>query len=200
MRIDLHRVRTALHGRSHQLVSPELFDRHAAVAAILRDREGEAEVLLIRRAKAERDPWSGHMAFPGGRRDPSDASLLATAIRETFEEVGVELSPDRDLLGRLDDLPAVAKGKRIGMLICPFVFAVERELVFRTNEREVQEVVWAKLSPLARGERNTTLPYEFEGRQIELPAFDVDGRIVWGLTHRMLLGLFDVLDVSVKPR
>jgi 8-oxo-dGTP pyrophosphatase MutT (NUDIX family) len=193
MRIDLHRVRSALQGRFHNPLSLDAFERHAAVAAILRERDSEAEVLLIRRAKAERDPWSGHMAFPGGRKDPSDQDLLATAIRETFEEVGVELHPERDLLGRLDDLPAIAKGKRVGMLISPFVFAVERDLDLRENRREVEEVLWAKLSPLAGGERDTTWSYDFEGRRIALPAYDVDGRIVWGLTHRMLRSLFDIL-------
>src|SRR5215471_21768996 len=106
MPIDVELVRAAFRDRAHRPATLRGDERFAAVAAILRDREGEAEVLLIRRAQKTGDPWSGHMAFPGGRQDPSDLDLLHTAVRETQEEVGLELSPGRNLIGRLDDLPA----------------------------------------------------------------------------------------------
>src|SRR5262249_21318197 len=106
------------------------------------------------------------------------------------------LDPRTDLIGRLDDLPAVARGRRVGLVIAPFVFAVTGDPVFRPNRSEVEELVWAPLGPIHGGGRNTTPSWGVEGRQIELPGYDVEGRIVWGLTHRMLGSLFDLLDVE----
>jgi 8-oxo-dGTP pyrophosphatase MutT (NUDIX family) len=133
------------------------------------------------------------MAFPGGRKDPADADLLSTAVRETAEEVGLRLDAATQLVGRLDDLPAIARGRPVGLVIAPFVFAVEGEVPLRPNPREVEEALWAPLTPIFRGERNVAHPYEWEGRQVSLPGYDVDGRTVWGLTHRMLQSLFETL-------
>src|SRR5262245_25433216 len=125
MPIDVDLVRAAFRDRAHRPATLHGDERFAAVAAILRDRGGEAEVLLIRRAKKATDPWSGHMAFPGGRQDPEDLDLLHTAVRETKEEIGLDLLPDRNLVGRLDDLAAIVRGNRVGLVIAPFVFAID---------------------------------------------------------------------------
>jgi len=193
MKIDVDSVRRALARRPHRPVDAGGAERFAAVAAILRPRGDEAEVLLIRRALQANDPWSGHMAFPGGRMDPTDPDLLATAIRETAEEVGLQLDAGAHLVGRLDDLPAIARGRPVGLVIAPFVFAVEGDMPLQPNLQEVEELVWAPLSPFYRGERNVAHPYELEGRKISLPGYDVEGRTVWGLTHRMLESLFETL-------
>lgn len=198
MTIDVLAVKQALQARNHRAASLRGDERFAAVAAVLREGDGGAEVLLIRRTDQDGDPWSGHMAFPGGRSDPADESLLYTAVRETFEEVGLQLDPKRDLLGRLDDLAAIARAHRIGMIIAPFVFALSGDPVLSPNESEVAEVVWAPLEPMLRGERDTTFPYALGSQTIALPGFDVDGRIVWGLTHRMLLELFDAMDGKAR--
>lgn len=192
----LDRFRAALKARQHKPASSRADDRYAAVAAILRERDGATEVLLMRRAEHDGDPWSGHMAFPGGRKDPSDSDLLSTALRETEEEVGLRLRPESDLIGRLDDLPAVVRGRRVGLVIAPFVFAVAGDPQLSPNRSEVEELLWAPLAPMLRGERDTTLLWDFEGRKIEVPGYDVEGRIVWGLTHRMLRALFETLDVA----
>ncbi|WP_437629596.1 NUDIX hydrolase [Sorangium sp. So ce854] len=188
-------------------------ERQAAVAAILRapgaalDPTGdgptgdgpagggdpaEAELLLIRRAEHPRDPWSGHMALPGGRRDPADEHLLDTAIRETREEVGIDLAAHGTLLARLPDLPAVARGRRVGLVISPFVFAL-RSAPDLTLSHEVAEALWTPLGPLARGERASTYAYTHEGNVVDLPCLRVEERVVWGLTYRMLEQLFEVL-------
>jgi 8-oxo-dGTP pyrophosphatase MutT (NUDIX family) len=165
----------------------------AAVAAILRDRAAGAEVLLIRRAERPGDPWSGHMAFPGGRREDGDGDLRATAARETREEVGIDLDADGALLGRLPDLDAVARARRTGLVITPFVFALEREVPLVFDPTEVAEALWAPLGALARGEGAGTIPYVVEGCPVELPCWHVGGRVVWGLTYRMLQTLFEAL-------
>ena len=194
MTIDVDRVRSALASRSHRPATLRGDERFAAVAAVLRDRDGDAEVLLIRRAERVGDPWSGHMAFPGGRQDRSDPDLLHTALRETEEEVGLRLDGGRHLLGRLDDLPAVVRGQRVGLVIAPFVFAVERDPVLVPRAEEVDEVVWASLSALSRGVHDTRYAYQFEGRTIELNGFAVGKHVVWGMTHRMLVALLGTLD------
>jgi 8-oxo-dGTP pyrophosphatase MutT (NUDIX family) len=174
-------------------------ERQAAVAAILRAPPGgeEAEILLIRRAERAGDPWSGHMAFPGGRRDPADPSLYHTALRETAEEVGIDLALHGRLIARLPDLPAVARGRRVGMTIAPFVFALDLpEMPLIVPNDEVAEALWTPLGPLARGERVATYPYQHEGQLYEMPGFQVGERIVWGLTHRMLELLFGALHRS----
>lgn len=170
----------------------ERVERRAAVAAILRPAGVASEVLLIRRADNPGDPWSGHMAFPGGRAEPEDPDLVATAIRETREEVGLSLSEHAELLGRLDDLRAIGRRGPTGLVIRPFVFALRAD-VTPTLNAEVAEVLWAPLSPLARGEVDTTRPYTHQGQTLEFPAYDVDGRLVWGLTYRMLQNLFEAL-------
>jgi 8-oxo-dGTP pyrophosphatase MutT (NUDIX family) len=133
------------------------------------------------------------MAFPGGREDPGDESLLATAIRETYEELALDLRSAARLLGQLPPLPAVARGRPVGMTIVPFVFEATTDASF-TCGHEVAEALWVPLDPLLQGLRRTTFTAEREGGvQVELPAHDVDGRIVWGITYRMLDSLFELL-------
>jgi 8-oxo-dGTP pyrophosphatase MutT (NUDIX family) len=166
--------------------------KRAAVAAVLLPREAALEVLFIRRAERAGDLWSGHMAFPGGRSEPEDASLLDTAIRETREEVGLDLAVHGELVGRLEDLPAIGRGKEQGMVVTPFVFVLRDEPVLQLNH-EVVEVVWAKLALLYEGAVDTTIDYPFEGKSLTLPGYRVGEHIVWGMTHRMLGFLFDAI-------
>ncbi len=168
--------------------------KRAAVAAVLREGRvpRDTEILIVRRAERVSDPWSGHMALPGGRKDDGDTSLLDTAIRETREEVGIDLARHGTMLARLPDVPAVIRGKRMGLVIAPFVFAVRGEPEVTVND-EIAEALWVSLGPLARGEGVGTFPYNHEGVFYELPFFDVEGRRVWGLTFMMLQQFFQVL-------
>ena len=166
--------------------------RRAAVAIVIRESVDGPQVLLIRRAEHPEDAWSGHMAFPGGREDPADESLVTTAIRETFEELGPDLRLAGRLLGQLTPLPAVARGRLVGMTIVPFVFELTTETALQYSD-EVAEAVWVPLDPLLQGRLQTTWAVDRGGEQVELPAHNVDGRIVWGLTYRMLDSLFEVI-------
>lgn len=165
----------------------------AAVAIVLRDVLHGPEILLIRRAERAGDPWSGHMAFPGGREAASDASLLATAVRETREELALDLEASGKLLGPLQQLPAVARGRSTGMVIAPFVFELTTQVPLAYKLDEVSEALWAPLQPLMHGSLRSTIAYELSGQSLTLPAHDVDGRKVWGLTYRMLEDLFSLL-------
>jgi 8-oxo-dGTP pyrophosphatase MutT (NUDIX family) len=212
---DLDRIRAKLAGRQPRLLDdPGLTDpfasagglnavvqaapltphRKAAVAAILRpsvNGDNETEIMLIRRAEREGDPWSGHMAFPGGHQEPDDPSSLGTALRETLEEVGLDLN-QHEYLGQLDELPATIRAVRIGISIAPHVFALRGQVDLRPNY-EVAEIVWGALGPMARGELDAIKEFTYEGETHQAPGFRVGSHVVWGLTHRMLLSLFDVL-------
>jgi 8-oxo-dGTP pyrophosphatase MutT (NUDIX family) len=166
-------------------------ERRAAVAAVLRPGSAGLELLLIRRAEREGDPWSGHMALPGGHADASDRDLLATALRETREEVGIDLAR-HELLGALDEHAANAQGRFTGLVIAPFVFALRDDPVISPNY-EVAEVLWGPLAAMARGEIDAVLELQRAGKTMRFPGYEVGGQVVWGLTHRVLQNLFGVL-------
>ena len=193
--MDLISLRNTL-GRHEPRLEQEA-QSWAAVAAVFRQGRAGLEVFLIRRAEHPSDPWSGHMAFPGGRLDAEDAGLVHTVHRETREEVGLDLERSASLLGQLDDMRAVARGKRTGLVVRPFVFELTAEVEFTHDATEVAESLWAPIAPLIAGDADTTRPYEFEGRRVDLPAYDVDGRVVWGLTYQMLRSFFDLVS---QPR
>jgi 8-oxo-dGTP pyrophosphatase MutT (NUDIX family) len=133
------------------------------------------------------------MAFPGGREDPADQNLLATAVRETLEELALDLSRAGRLLGQLAPLPAMARGRPVDLTIVPFVFELTTEAQLAYSE-EVAEAVWVPIGPLLDGRLRTTFAVEREGgERVDLPAHDVEGRVVWGLTYRMLDNLLALL-------
>jgi 8-oxo-dGTP pyrophosphatase MutT (NUDIX family) len=136
------------------------------------------------------------MAFPGGRRDEGDADLYETAVRETREEVGLDLAAHGTLLGRLEDLEAIAGARRTGLVIAPFVFALDREVPLVFDPREVAEALWAPIAPLAGGEGASTMPWERSGVRFDLPCWHVQGHVVWGLTYRMMQELFGAIGVA----
>ncbi len=166
--------------------------RTAAVAAILRDRAHEVEVLLIRRAEHPRDPWSGHMAFPGGRVDPADANPLAAAVRETREEVGLDLERDARLLGRLSDAVTFRRAADVPAAIVPFVFELHGDPPLAINH-EVQEAVWVPWSFLADEGNRSWFIWRRNGIPIPMPCYRYDGRVIWGLTLGMLSELVNLV-------
>ena len=166
----------------------------AAVSAIFRDRGDGAELFFIRRAEHPKDPWSGHIAFPGGRRDPGDDTLLATAIRETREEVGIDLTVDH-LVGRLPDVPAFQRTKRGLLVVAPFVFAV-RTAVDVVPNHEVAETLWVPFRTLAAGEGKGTYQFTYEDKSFELPCIRIgpEKHVLWGMTYRMLETMLEAID------
>jgi 8-oxo-dGTP pyrophosphatase MutT (NUDIX family) len=160
----------------------------AAVAALLRPGEGGAEFLFIHRAEDPRDPWSGHMAFPGGRVDPRDADPLAAAVRETREEIGLDLRSVAERIGRLSDVAAIGRGRPMNMVITPFIFAVESVPVLTPNH-EVAAAVWVPASFLADHRNRESMEYQRAGLSLELPCYRYQDHLIWGLT----LGMVDEL-------
>lgn len=163
---------------------PDSLDR-AAVAMVLRGGTRGIEVLLIRRAEHPLDPWSGQMAFPGGRAEPGDADLKATAMRETAEETGLDLARRGELLGALDEVRAMARLRPMNLVISPYVFRLVQPAEAAASA-EASSVHWIPLAGLAAPEARATHQYVHQGQALIFPALRHEGLVIWGLTYRML--------------
>jgi 8-oxo-dGTP pyrophosphatase MutT (NUDIX family) len=166
--------------------------RRAAVAILIRHGEsGEPEIFFIQRAEYQGDPWSGHIAFPGGREEPGDTSLLETAIRETFEETGIDLHTQSELVGVLDDLrPRTVRLPAV--VVRPFVFLVS-QVAEPLLSSEVAGAFWVPLSVLL--DRSVWRDARVRAGDVEISrfAFHHEGYVVWGITERILSGLLALL-------
>lgn len=166
--------------------------RRAAVAIVIRLGKGdEPEVLFIQRAVFERDPWSGHIAFPGGREEEGDETLADTAIREVFEEMSIDLGSNAELIAALDDfrprtvrLPAV--------VVRPFVFLAEK-LPEPVMSSEVADCFWVPLSILMDRSVWKDATVFAGGIEMSQFAFHHRGFIVWGMTERILSGMLGMV-------
>ena len=167
----------------------------AAVAALVRGGGEGPELLLMLRAERPGDRWSGQVALPGGRAEPEDADLVATAVRETREEVGVELERAADLLCRLERLQAMARGRPVPLCITPYVFGQRAEPTVELGP-EAADAFWLPLGPAARGELDGTHRYEDERGRFELPAWHHEGHVVWGMTYRIVGRLMRLLELA----
>ena len=180
-----------LHQRfsGHEPVRADLTGRiEAAVAIVLAPRVNRhLDILFIKRADVEGDPWSGQMALPGGRREDGDATLLSTARRETLEETGIALA-DSDVVGVLDDLAPMTPVLP-PIVVRPFVFSLPEQPQI-TPSGEVALHLWTPLDELPQSTGRTDIL--LRGVQRSMPAFFVGPHIVWGMTHRILKSLFEL--------
>jgi 8-oxo-dGTP pyrophosphatase MutT (NUDIX family) len=182
--IEIEAIRRALAAQPPQLVSAAGRPR-AAVSLVLRADAGRPgpELLFIERAHREGDPWSGHMAFPGGRVEPGDPSPRAAAERETLEEVGISLAGSEPL-GRLDDLEGRHAGRRLPLVISAWVYHLEQPAPLALSD-EVEEAMWVPLRQLVDPRHHVEHPTPWAG----YPGILVgrpERHVVWGLTYRFL--------------
>lgn len=190
---NLNELETVLSKRKAKTRSLRRFMTRSSVATVLRDHEGELQVLLIKRAIKEGDRWSGHIAFPGGRAQQEDQNVRETAIRETSEEIGLELSVN-DYIGRLSDLMTFAHGTRKPMVVSPYAFKLSGDPEFNINH-EVDQVIWLPVSFLADKGNREIMHWKQKGVSIKLPCYFYGEHRIWGLTLKMLDELvFDLLD------
>jgi len=175
------------------MIEPEGAMRYAAIALVIRPSSaGDPELLMIKRAEYEQDPWSGHVACPGGRMDPTDPNLEFTAIRETWEETGIDLARDGRVLGTLDDIsprtPSLPP-----LIIRPFVAAVKPEVTI-TPSVEVAQAFWVPLAAIRETTAWSRAMVHVRGLgEREESVFQHGDYTVWGLTHRALTQFVELL-------
>lgn len=163
----------------------------ASVALVVRPQPTDLQLLLIRRARFEGDPWSGHVALPGGRRDAEDRDGLHTAIRETAEEVGIDLAADGLLLGALEEVKPTGAAPPIH--VAPYVFAVPAATE-PTPNHEVDTAFWIPLRHLADPASAVEHLHTLEtGENLTFPAIGYEEFVVWGLTYRILAEFAEVV-------
>ena len=167
--------------------------RRAAVALIFRAGErGAPELLFIKRADYPADPWSGQVAFPGGREEAGDANLSDTALRETREETGIDLRNDGTVIGTLDDLrPQTAALPAI--IVRPYVVLLNREDSLLLSD-EVALAFWVPLAELRQGGSWRDTSVYARGVQLSARAFHHEGHVIWGMTERILAQLLALLE------
>lgn len=180
-------LRRAL-GARRPLRVEEAGRRLAAVAVILAPTP--ASVLLIRRAERLGDPWSGQVGLPGGGFDPRDPGLLQTAVRETREEVGLDLS-DAECVGSLDDV-APRTPVLPPVTVRPFVFCLPDRPALALGE-EVAHAFWTALDPLRRPGALVSRTIKIRGTNRFIEGYALGPDFVWGLTERILTPLLDLL-------
>ncbi len=188
---SLEAIRAAL-GRQPAVLPPwDPAQQRACVAMILAGSRAAPQVCFIKRAERPNDPWSGQVAFPGGRAQPEDPSAQAVAERETREEVGLRLTAGQ-MIAPLAFLPVRHRGLETDMKLVAFAYewsaGPASELPpLQPDRTEVAEAFWVPVSDLMDPGLRTRFRFTRNGAAMDFPAVDLGGRILWGLTYRILI-------------
>src|SRR5262245_38006136 len=174
----------------HILIEPERIPQ-AAVALILREAQGSAQAMIIKRAERPGDHWSGHLALPGGRAQIDDADLIATAARETYEEVGIDLHEGGGFIGQLDML-ATTNPLLPPLEITPFVAVAPPGFTLNLSD-EVASVFWVSVAGLKREGPSSYYSMRLDGVINKWPAYPSEGGPIWGITERILTNFLSML-------
>jgi len=185
-------LRSSLASRRAVEAEDEEGVRRAAVALIFRaGDDGSPELLFIKRAEYPGDPWSGQIAFPGGREESGDSSLQETAMRETREETGVDLAHEGMVIGVLDDLRPL-RVRLPAVVVRPYVAVVQRDEALELSS-EVALAFWIPFGQLVEKESWREDTVFARGVQINARVFRHDDHVIWGMTERILAQLLELL-------
>jgi 8-oxo-dGTP pyrophosphatase MutT (NUDIX family) len=164
-------------------------EANAAVSLLLRPIDKEFKILVVKRVENPRDPWSGQMALPGGRREPQDQDLKQTAIRETMEETGINLLDRSRFLGVLDVYRSTVRPE---MRIIPFVVLLEHEPTVKLNRGELESWVWVTPKQLAENRGSARFSFGV------LPVYRIGGNMIWGMTYSVLTSFTQLLHDALQ--
>ena len=163
---------------------------YASVAVILNN---ELEILFIKRPENPNDPYSGHVAFPGGKNTKDDKDLRFTVIREVNEEVGIDLERDAKIIGELDHLkPLNPEGPRY--IVAPFLAVLEKEYDIVIND-EVEDYIWIPLAHLLDNSNMRVRLKKGSGKTIEDFVYKYENYIIWGMTGRIINSFVNEISV-----
>jgi len=193
MPFTIEEIREALARHQPALVAREPSHAEAAVALVLAGAGSDLSLCAIRRAEHPLDPWSGHMALPGGRASPEDTGPRAAAERETLEEVGLALT-EAHWIGPLSDVLVRLGGGDRRMVLSPFVYYLGEELAPFAPSDEVAEAFWIPLAHLWDPRNTSHQEWERSGARLLYPAIRYREHAIWGITFRVLTLFSDVLD------
>jgi len=158
---------------------------HASVMMILKESGQGYSLLFIKRPESERDPFSGHMAFPGGRMDSADNSKLETAIRETYEEVGIDINSSGRILGSLDDVNPNNPRAR-NYIVTPYLSVLNEEVTIKPDSNEVERTLWVPMHHLVDDRNLEVRIRERDGTEVKDYAYQYEQYLIWGMTGRIL--------------
>jgi 8-oxo-dGTP pyrophosphatase MutT (NUDIX family) len=184
-------MKEALQAREPQVIEDkERLSRHAAVLIPMFKQDDDYRVLFTKRTNTV-EAHKGQISFPGGRVDERDGSLLETALREAYEEIGL-LSKDVMVLGRTDDMRTVASN----YIVHPFVGFIPHPYSFEINTDEVAKLISVPLEIFLDG--SSTIPVDYQGNIYHGLAYTYEGEVIWGATARIIDNLVDIL-LSLRP-
>lgn len=158
----------------------------SAVAVICSEYQGELCLLMIKRVAKEGDPWSGDMAFPGGRHQKGDKCLIHTAIRETDEEVGVDLHQSGKFVTRLSDQLTRSHNAFKPMIVAPYLFNITKPYALKLNPTEVEEALWIPLRFFSDRNVRSKMDWKLGRLNLKLPCYWYQGKRIWGLSLRVI--------------
>jgi len=181
--LDLIRASIGAQTEDHSFTEPPA--GAAAVALILAGPGTDLSLCFIRRADREGDPWSGHMAFPGGRADPSDRTNTAVAERETLEEVGIHLDTPA-FIGSLPQMPIRRGRTDTGLALSSFVYYIGPDLLPLLPNHEVADAYWIPFKHLWDTTNSSTFELLSGGVPATYTAISYKGNLIWGLSYRVL--------------
>jgi 8-oxo-dGTP pyrophosphatase MutT (NUDIX family) len=191
--MDLDHLKRCITAETRSSVPSETGILRAAVVLLFRtSTDGTLDLLMIRRSDHPGDPWSGHMAFPGGRIEPGDDSDLDGALREVREELSLTLSPG-DLLGELEPMRVPPRVLSAPMWVRAFVFHAE-DLPEPSPNSEVQAVHWFSFSRFLSRESRGEFPYKHHGYDVMLPEVELNGCHIWGMSLRLIDDLMERIE------
>jgi 8-oxo-dGTP pyrophosphatase MutT (NUDIX family) len=196
MPFSVEQIRRALSRHQPTLVAREPDHAEAAVALILAGTGNDLSLAAIRRAEHPLDPWSGHMALPGGRASAEDSGARAVAERETLEEVGLALN-NSHWIGPLSHVVVRLEAPDRRMILSPFVYYLGEKLQPFAASDEVAEAYWIPLSHLWDPRNASRFVWERNGARLLYPAIRFGDSAIWGLTFRVLTLFSDVLDAPL---